>query len=86
MNGKLVKFMTIVPKEGADTVFVCTDHKGKTETVDLAQGIKGFNVSQLRAKTRLRLKTADGGRIALDRSKDLLFLNSIALKRTYVVH
>lgn len=86
MNGKLVKLATIVPKDGAENVFVCTDQKGKSETVDLAGGIKGLNVLELRTKARLRLKTTDGRSIALDRSKDVLFLTPSALKRTYVVH
>jgi hypothetical protein len=83
---KLVKLATIVPKEGAENVFVCRDEKGNSETIDLAQGIEGLNVSELRTKDRLRLKTTDGGSIALNRSKDVLFLTPSVLKRTYVVH
>ena len=86
MNGKLVKFATIVPKDGAENVFVCTDLKGNVETIDLGQGIKRLKVSDLRTKPRLRLQTVDGGRIALDRSKDVTFLTASALKGTYVVH
>ncbi len=86
MNGELVKLMTIIPKDGAENVFVCTDHKGKSETIDLAQAVKGFNSSYLKTKPRLRLKTSTGERIAVDHSKDVVFLTSSTLKRTYVVH
>ena len=86
MNGKLVKFATIVPKDGAENVFVCTDQNGKSETVDLAHGIVGLNLSELKTKIPLSLKTTDGGRIAVDRSKDVVFFTPSTLKRTYVVH
>ena len=86
MNGKLVKFMTIVPKDGTENVFVCTDHKGKSETVDLTQGIEGLNLSDLRTKSRLRLKAKDGVNVAIDRSKEVVFITPDKLKRTYVVH
>jgi hypothetical protein len=86
MNGKVVKFMTIVPKDGEENVFVCTDHKGKSQTVDLTQGIEGFNVQRLRTASRLRLHAADGVKITVDRSKKVLFITPDKLKRTYVVH
>ncbi|WP_339748159.1 hypothetical protein [uncultured Rubinisphaera sp.] len=86
MNGKLVRFLTIVPKDDAENVFVCTDHKSKSETVDLHQGIEGLNVSHLRTKPRLRLKATGGMNIAIDRSKEVVFITPDKLKRTYVVH
>lgn len=86
MNGKLVKFMTIVPKDGVENIFVCTDHKGKSATVDLNGQIEGLNVSHLRATPRLRLKATDGVNIAIDRSKEVVFITPDELKRTYVVH
>jgi hypothetical protein len=86
MGGKLVKFATLLPKDGAENVFVCTDSKGKSETVDLPRAIEGLKLPKLRAKTRLRLKTTDGVSIAVDRSKDVVFITPDKLKRTYVVH
>ena len=86
MNGKLVKFMTIVPKDGAENAFVCTDHKGKSQTVDLTQGIEKLNVQKLRTKARLRLKATDGVSIAVDRSNSVTFITPDKLKQTYVVH
>jgi len=86
MNGKLVKFATIMPKEGAKNVFVCTSVKGKSETINLLQAIPGLKLSELRSKSRLRLKTTDGVAIAIDRSKNVVFMTPDGLKRTYVVH
>lgn len=86
MNGKLVKFVTIVPKDGAENVFICTDHKGRSETVDLAQGIKGLDLSKLRTAPRLRLDTTDGETIAIDRSGKVRFIKPDGQKQTYVVH
>jgi len=86
-NGKLVKFATIVPKDGAENVFVCTDQKkGKSETIDLRKGIPGLKLPELRTKSRLRLKTTDGVRITVNRSKEVIFITPYKLKRTYVVH
>jgi hypothetical protein len=86
MNGKLVKFMTIVPKDGVENALVCTDHKGKSGTVDLTQAIEGLDVSQLRTRPRLRLKAKDGVNFAIDRSNEVVFITPDKLKRTYVVH
>ena len=86
MNGKLVKIATIRPRDGAKNVFVCTSVKGKSETINLVQAIPGMKLSELRNKSRLRLKTADGGAIAIDRSKDVVFMTPSGSKHTYVVH
>ena len=86
MNGKLIEVVRIVPKDGTEYAFVCTDQEGKKETVDLARGIKDLNVPELRNKTRLRLKTTDGVNIAVDRSDDVLFVTPDRLKGTFVVH
>jgi hypothetical protein len=86
MNGKLVQVGRIIPKDGAKNVFICTNHKGKSETVNLVQGIPGLTPSDLRTKDRLRLKATDGVTIAMDRSKTVVFLTPDKLKRTYVVH
>ena len=85
-NGKLVKFVTIVPKDGAENVFICTDHKGRSQTVDLGQGIKGLDVSKLKTAIRLRLKARDGENIAVDRSGNVCFITPGSQKQTYVVH
>ncbi len=86
MNGKRVQIGTCVPKDGAEGVFVYTDLKGKSETVDLLKGIEALTLSDLRTKPRLRLKTIDGMSIALDRSKNLTFITPIRVGRTYVIH
>ena len=86
MNGKLVKFMTIVPKDGAENAFIVTDVKDDSETVDLAQGIQNLSVSKLRTEPRLRLKATDGESIAVDRSGNVTFITSGQQKQTYVVH
>ncbi len=86
MNGDLVKLMTIIPKDGSENIFVCTDHNGRTQTVNLDEGIKDFNPAELRSKDRIRLKTSDGGKIALDRADKITFIKADAIKETYVLH
>jgi hypothetical protein len=63
-----------------------TDRKGKSQTVDLTQGIEKLNVQKLRTKARLRLKATDGVSIAVDRSNNVTFITPDKLKQTYVVH
>ena len=86
MNGKLVQVGTIVPKDGAEGTFVYTDLKGKSETIDLLEGIQSLNLSDLRTKARLRLKATDGVSLSLDRSKNVIFITPNKLGRTYVIH
>jgi hypothetical protein len=86
MGGKLVQIGTIVPKDDAEGVFVYTDLKGKSETVDLLKAIEGLTLSDLKTKARLRVKTTDGVSIALDRSKNVIFITPNKLGRTYVIH
>lgn len=86
MNGQWVQGATIEAKEGAKNIFVVTDQRGKSETIDLAGGIQMANLSELKTKVRIRLKTVDGINIALDRSKGVVFVTPDNLKRTYVVH
>ena len=86
MNGKWVKFVTILPKDGVDNVFISTDHKGRSETIDILQGIPSLKLSDLKTKNRLRLKTKNGEKIAVDRSKEITFITPEKLKRTYIVH
>ena len=86
MDGSLVEVMNVVPKQGADHVFVCTDREGNKETVDLAQGIIDFSAPKLKKETRLRLKARDGVKIAINRSDDVVFITPDKLRKTYVVH
>lgn len=85
MNGKLVEFARIVPKDGAENVYVVT-RMGKSEVVDLSNGIAAFDVEKLRTKNRLQLKTTDEDAITVQRSADVTYLTSKRMRRTYVVH
>ncbi len=85
-NGKLNLLMTIVPKNGEENVFICTDNQGESQTVDLGQGIKGLDLHKLRSGSRLRLETIDGDTIAVDRSGEVSYIKLDKAELTYVVH
>ncbi|GEM_PF-3110273 len=84
-NGKEVLFMSIMPKEGSEQVYVFTDHEQKSTSIDLKQ-IEHFSLEDLRSKQRLRLKTENGESIRIDRAKNICVLASKALEETFVVH
>ena len=85
-DGKRIKFATIVPKDAAKNSFIFTSKAGTSVTISLEQAIQNFNLSDLKTKPTLLLKTNDGETIKVKRSKNLLFLSPSNLKCTYIVH
>jgi len=85
-KGELAKHATITPKEGEAGVFIVTDAKGQSETVDLAQGIKDFDLEQLGARERLQLKTLDGDGITVQRSGKVTYITVDKSGDTFVLH
>lgn len=84
-KGKLVALGAIAPKKGVENVFIFK--KGnKSETIDLANGIKEFDLVQLRSARQLRLKASGGSSIAVDRNGGVTYITIERGKKTYVVH
>ena len=86
MDGKLVHSATILPKACPEDIYVYSDLKGKSETINLQQVIRELELPELRTKHQLRLESIDGVKIAVDRSKDVAFISHDKMNRTYVVH
>jgi len=84
-KGKLAALGEIVPKKGVENVFVFREGS-KSETIDLANGLKEFDLAQLRSARRLRLKASGGSSIAVDRSGGVTYITIERGKKTYVVH
>ena len=86
MNGKLSEWARIQPVEDKKHVYICTDAKGKKETVDLPQSIVDFKSMDLGKVKRDVLKLKDSYKIRIDRSAGVVYLTPMSQKRTYVVH
>jgi len=84
-KGKLVELGAFVPKKGVENVFIFKEGS-KRETIDLANGIKEFDLADLKSARRLRLKANGGSNISVDRSGGVTYITIERGKKTYVVH
>jgi hypothetical protein len=80
------KALTVVPKDGTENVFICSNDAGQSWTVDLAGGIKDFDVLKLRTEAPLKLKATAGERILVTRSGSVCYFTPDSHEHTYVVH
>lgn len=85
MNGKLVEVIRIQPVKDKKLAYVCTDMKGKKETVNIPQSIVDFKSMEIGKTKRDILKLKDGSTVRLDRSGDVVYLTPMVQKRTYAV-
>jgi len=86
MNGKLAEVARIQPVEDKKYTYICTDIKGKKETVNLAQSIVDFKSMDIGKGKRDVLKIKGGQQIRRARAADIVYLTPVSQKHTYVVH
>jgi hypothetical protein len=85
-NGQRGLFATIKPASGRPGVYVWTDSKGKTETIDLADALRGFDALDLRSAVKETMTTKDGIQIRPNRSGPVSYLKAEVTGHMYPVH